>query len=404
MRTLLQKSLLACIGLAILTAACADKNSRFESKTFVNKGQEQSKTNKNKKVTASPSAVGASTGIVNKVDTKINFINPSKLSQTQLVIELKSVRALFDYQNLNEMELTADVVLSDPVKKIAHFVQRVDIETSSSIDGFLKIDKEIVISRAQINDYLQNLIKNQGSNADTGFVLELTVNYKSKTDEDSKKCRNASVITAELSSMNSNGIELDSILSKCNEESDKKTNLAFTASVKTKDFFAAEKILYTSLGLTCEVINSKEKTSQLVVITKSGVQQTLASNDKNHTIKFVQEVLNSPQDNLKSNEVVSAKIIQQKVDNEYTEYLSTNSLNESEEFTGKKAFITLREQACDVKNSKTLGINLFKSAITIEQNDVQNTVLKGCCLESTSFLIQIMSPPSEEVRSDNGAY
>lgn len=393
MRTLFKKSILIILGFALLTAACAENNGRFESKTFVKKGVNPNgkPTTKAAKETK-PVAVATVGKIENNVNSKINNINPSKINETQIVIEFKSLRTLKDSQKLNEMELTADVVLFDPIKKVGLSVQSVALDTAQAADGFLTLNQTLEISRAQLNDHIKNLIQKQGSSADTEFSFELSINYKSKDDEASDKCKNASASTIVLSSINLKEIDVNSIVGKCTNETDKQNELSFIATVKSKDAFTAEEILRSDKGVSCEVKNQADNTTHFFVITKSVVHHTDQVEDINDIGALIDLALKPDSDDLQVQTVKTTKLIQQKMVNEYTEFLSTNGLTDTGSFSGQKEFIDLQEQSCTVNDDKTLGMNKFDRSVTIELNDIQKTVYKGCCLQSDKFLKEIINP------------
>lgn len=370
-------------ALALMTSACAPKDKRFQSKTFINKDKLLKTSKKDDKKTTPETTTETNTKVEqppessSSIEQRFSSINPSGLLSPELNINIQKIN-IGNLKDLNN-ELDLKLIVSLVNKGGSHIpISELSLEKIIINDAQkdVSLQSKLRINRDELNKQIQNFKEGFRTN-DVAIEISLQLNQSFKKEGDKVNTDSSTIAqqTFEIKELNTSG---KTILIKSTDKNK-------MASGETVQGVELELILSNEGAFKITDGLIKSKGTLVCQFQKTAAVNRLSSliiEISDSKIKVIEkselsEVSDFDMASVQQNVIYKSISEEQSIENIISMDLSDNN---------SKSIITLSEQKCDLTTDKTESypINAQVEALnTLNNKEYVN--LKGCCIESSKL-------------------
>ncbi|MCB0392080.1 MAG: hypothetical protein KDD58_12365 [Bdellovibrionales bacterium] len=370
-------------ALAMLTTACAPKDKRFQSKSFINKDKQLKTTKKDDKKTTSDTPTTTTTTTeqpaesTQSIEQRINSFNPSGLLSPELNIDIKKINIgnLKDLKNELDLKLIVSLVSKEgsliPVSELN--MEKINItDTQKEIS----LESKLTINRSELNEQIQNFKESFRTN-DVAIEISLQMNQSFNVEGDNGKTDSSTIAAQkiEIKDLNTSG---KSFLVKSTDENKMASGetvqgVELELLLSNEGAFKITDGLVKSKGtLVCQFQNTDavNKLSSLIMEISDGKIKILEKSELSDVNDFD---MSSVQQNVVYNNINE----EQNIEN----IISIDSIDNN-----SKSVLTLSEQKCDLIADKTESYPIKAQVEALNTlNNRKYLNLNGCCIESSKL-------------------
>ena len=346
-------------ALAMLSSACAPKDKRFQTKTFINKdGKKTGDGDQQKPVPVGPRGIQGSA---------VANLNPSGITETMIIANIEKLETTTGDKFEKDLNLTVTInlVAYEGDKIVQEYeLLRSQLDKVSPTSSVLHTKKSLEISKENLNTQMR-LISETSESKNVKFEVAILSTIENEKDN-----------STDIETIGSTVIETKEITKDGKKvEVLAEGNLKLTATLKSSGVLRiTEGLIKDSGTLICSFIDGKGNTSQLLEVSDQAMKLSEASEIDGKALDF--DMSSTQLDNS------SHKISEDK----NTEVLLSVSPDKS--VTAK---LSLKKEKCEVP------IEIGGSQISADLSFVNETVsnnIYGCCIEKSK--LQSGSPEPEE--------
>ncbi|MCB0356343.1 MAG: hypothetical protein KDD40_05010, partial [Bdellovibrionales bacterium] len=352
-----------CSALVVMTTACAPKDKRFQSKTFVNKGplklNKKDKTDKDKSIKSA-----------NRVDkAEVNAVseqNPSGITDTKVFVKLNNLNigSLADATGTNDLQLNIHIRIikaddADMFTELVMLPLPAVAETTKSVN----INEVLELSRDKINSELKKL-KEIANTSDLKMEISLSQQYVDGDNTiESAKIMAKTIDLKEIKAQAAE-IEIHSDSHSRDPEGDAVENVQLTLSIYSEGKYTITQGMIAEQGtLICAFNDRSGKLSQMVELST----QKIIIADESVVLDNYDFTMSSTQQSL-----ITSTISEDKNSETFV------AIDDQDEAI-KTSLVITKGENCSV-GSGEINNTAFNANLNIVNSVVANS-LYGCCIE-----------------------
>lgn len=351
MKSLFSICYVIALALTMTNIACAPKDKRFQSKTFINKDK---KTIADQKALAKKKARAR--------EAQEYKINPSRIAESEIYILVKSleVQSLGSDNTELDLNLVVNVIAESTDTRLE--VIRVSLGNLKASDKNLEFDKEIKIDRNELNKAILQLSKLTNN---TNIKLEFSLNKNFQSfDAFGTPTEDKAIATYLLESKEITNQTKDYKVVTTNK--DDKEKMSLSLAVFSQGKYTINKGLLKEKGtLLCQVkLDDEDEASQELEIS---IDSLKISNI------FKDDTSNSDTSTIKQNILASAHDGNRKID----DIITVDTLDRD-----SKTIVSLKQESCKLSITDESKSEIGVSIILVNNNEETQTInMFGCCIE-----------------------